>query len=802
VFRNYLKIALRNFSRHKGYSTINIAGLAVGMACCIFILAFIVNELSYDRFHEKSGRICRVTTEATIAGDNIKVPTIPAPMGPQLVADFPEVETAVRFRKYYTSSFQYGDRKYSEKNLIYVDDSFFRIFSFELKRGNPESVLSEPYTVVVTEDAARRYFGDEDPIGKTIKYLDAEEEYTVTGIAADPPANSHFRFDLLASFESLYRRDPGNLGWYNFNHQTYLLLREGADYRELEAKLDGFGDKYLAEFKRMIGGEMHNYLQPLTSIHLHSKMANELEANGDIRNIHVFAAIGLFILILACINFMNLSTARSAGRAREVGVRKVLGAGKERLIHQFLGESLLMASISAVAALILAALLMPYFNNLTGLSMGIGFLFEPRLVAGLFALVLFVGLIAGSYPAAYLSKFDPAPILKGDLTRGRGGAGLRRGLVVFQFAISTALIIGTGIIMDQLRFMRSMDLGFEKGQVIVFPVADRGMRENLSALREELGSVKGVRSASVSMTVPGEEKSNLTLFHPEGWATDKTVALHNFTVDEHFLGTFGIDLVAGRNFSRGFSADQEEAVIINEAAAKHMKWDNPVGKRLYVGSDDDLSSYDEAYTVVGVVGDFHNRSLHHTVEPLLLRFSPEFAGRVSLKIEAAGIPATLERLEKKWDEAASDRPFNYFFMDDHFDSLYRAEERLGSIVRVFSIFAVFIGCLGLFGLVSFAAERRTKEMGIRKVLGSPARSIVILLCREFAALVLVANAVAWPAAYLVMRRWLEVFPYRAEVSILTFVAAGTAAMAVALLTVSWRAVRAAQTDPVKALKYE
>ena len=802
MFRNYLKIAFRNFRRHKGYSTINIAGLAVGMACCIFILAFIVSELSYDRFHEKAGRICRVTTEATVAGDNIKVPSIPAPMGPQLVEDFPEVEDAVRFRKYYTSVFQYGDRKYSEKNLIYADDSFFRIFSFELKRGNPESVLREPYTVVITEDAARRYFGGEDPIGKTIKYIDANEEYTVTGVAADPPANSHFRFDLLASFESLYKRDPGNLGWYNFNHQTYLLLKEGADYRELEAKLDGFGDKYLGEFKRMIGGEMHNYLQPLTSIHLHSKMVNELEPNGDIRNIYVFAAIGLFILILACINFMNLSTARSAGRAREVGMRKVLGAGKDLLVYQFLGESLIMASISAVAAVFLVALTMPYFNNLTGLSMGIGFLSDPRLVSGLIALVLFVGLAAGSYPAVYLSKFDPAPILKGDLTRGRGGAGLRRGLVVFQFAISIALIIGTGIILNQLRFMRSMELGFEKEQVIVFPVADRGMRESLGALREELASVKGVRSASVSMTVPGEEKSNFTLFHPEGWATDKTVGLNNFTVDEHFLGTFGIDLVAGRNFSREFSADQAEAVIINEAAAKHLNWDNPIGKRLYVGSNEDLSTYDEIYTVVGVVGDFHSRSLHHTVEPLLLRFSPEFAGRVSLKIEAEDIPATLARLEEKWEEAAPNRPFDFFFMDDHFDRLYRAEEKLGAIVRVFSIFAVFIGCLGLFGLASFAAERRTKEIGIRKVLGSSAGSIVMLLCREFAALVLIANVVAWPAAYLVMRRWLEAFPYRSELSIFTFIAAGAAAMAVALLTVSWRAVRAAQADPVKALKYE
>ncbi len=802
MFANYLKIALRNFRRHKGYSIINIAGLAVGMACCIFILAFILSELSYDRFHEKSGRIHRVVTDATISGTNFRIPTIPAPMGPQLVGDFPEVESAVRFRKYYFNMFQCEERKFSEKSFIFVDNSFFDIFSFKLKRGNPGNALKAPYSIVLTEDAAQRYFGDVDPVGKTIKYLDAGEDYTVTGIVENPPANSHFSFNLLASFETLYKRDPGNLSWYNFNHQTYLLLREGTNPREFEAKLDGFGDKYLGEFKKMTGAEMYNFLQPLTSIHLHSRLDNELETNGDIRNIYVFAAIGAFILLVACINFMNLSTARSAGRAREVGLRKVLGAEKARLVRQFLGESLLMTSISAVVAVFLVALLTPYFNNLAGLTMEMGFLADPRLVAGLFILVLFVGLVAGSYPAMYLSRFDPAPILKGDYMQGRGGAGFRRGLVVFQFAVSIALITGTAIIADQLRFMRSMELGFKKDRVIVFPVADRGMKDRLGTLRDELRTVEGVFSSSASMMVPGEERFNITLYHPEDWAAGRNLGLQNFTIDEHFLGTFGIELVSGRNFSPDFPSDPEEAVIINETAARELKWDNPVGKRLYIGSEEDLSKYDEIYTVVGVAGDFHHRSLHHAVEPLVMRYSSDFAGRISMKINADDVPATLGRIEKKWGEIVPNRLFDYFFMDDHLDKLYRGEEKLGGIVRVFSFFAVFIGCLGLFGLASFAAERRTKEIGIRKVLGSTAGSIVILLCREFGALVLVANVVAWPAAYLIMKRWLEVFPYRTEISFFTFAAAGAAAMAIAILTVSWHAVRAAHTDPVKALKYE
>ena len=801
MFKNYLKTALRNIRRHKGYSFINIAGLAVGMACCILILIYIVYELSFDRFHENAKNIYRVATKGRVAGTTIEVATTPAPMGPALIEDFPEVLNAVRFGQQGNTMFSTGDKRFFESGLLYTDNSLLDIFSFRLIQGESAEALKAPYTMVITPEIAGKYFGGEDPVGKILR-MNNVEDFTVTGVIEKPPANSHIQFDMLASFETLYQRRPEELIWFNWNYQTYILVQEGVDYREVDKKFDSFNEKFVSGMLRSMGGEIANYLQPLTSIHLHSHLEVELSPNSDIRYVYTFAAIAAFILLIACINFMNLSTARSANRAREVGMRKVVGAERSMLIKQFLGESLLLAVISLLFALVIVRLALPYFNQLAGREMSLNIVSSPWMIAGLFGIVLFVGFTAGSYPAFYLSGFMPAGVLKGDVQKGSKHSRFRSILVVFQFAVSIVLIIGTSIVYSQLDFMRNEQLGFSKEQKLVILVRDSAVAQKLELIKTEMRKIEDVEMVSGSSKIPGDDNFSMSAYFPEGFTDDQGFLMEGYAIDDDFLETYDIQLIAGRGFSREMATDQESAVLINETAAKKLEWQNAVGKRIYTLTNPQDLSQRRAMTVIGVIQDFHHRSTHHMIGPSINMFSPDNARRITLKLNTKEVTRSMAQIEEKWNTVAPGHPFDYFFMDDYYDGLYRSEERLGGIFRAFTLFAVIIGCLGLFGLASFAAEQRTKEIGIRKVLGSSSGGIVLLLCREFVLLVTIANVFAWPAAFLMMRKWLQSFPYRTDVHLATFFLAGAAAMAIALITVSYRAFKAARTNPVEALKYE
>jgi putative ABC transport system permease protein len=801
MFTNYFKIALRNIKKYKGYSFINITGLAIGMACCILILVFIVDELSFDRFHEHAEDIYRIATTGRISGVTIEVATTPALMGPTMIKDFPEVVNAVRFWDSGNTLFSSGDRRFFESGLLYADHSILDVFSFELVHGDPATALEAPYTIVVTPEIARKYFGRDDPLGEILK-MNNEEDFIVTGVIEKPPSNSHFTFDLLASFETFYKRDPERMAWVGWDYHTYIQLREGVDSREFEKKLVSFNEKYIGAIVRSFGGEISNYLQPLTSIHLHSNLEGELGANGDIRYVTVFAAIGVFILMIACINFINLSTARSVNRAREVGLRKVVGAARGMLINQFLGESLFLALISMVFALVVVQIAVPHFNNLAGREIGVNTISNPWIVVGFLLIVLFAGLIAGSYPAFFLSAFKPAGVLKGKLQKGVGHSRFRSILVVFQFAVSITLIVVTGIVYNQIHFMRNKRLGFHKEQRMVILLRDDEIRQKFELIKTEMQSLEGVVSASGSRMVPGEEGFNVNPYFPEGWSSDQGLFMQGFYIDDDFLKTYGIELVAGRGFSREMSTDRESGVLINETAARRLGWTSPVGKKIHSLANAQDFSQRITFTVIGVIQDIHHRSVRHAVEPTFITYSPDYARRITLKLNSENISQTMKLIEKKWSTIGTDYPFDYFFLDDYYDGLYRSEERLGRIFRVFTLFAILIGCLGLFGLASFATEQRTKEIGIRKVLGSSSRSIILLLCREFILLVGVANVIAWPVAFFSMKKWLEGFPYQTNIHITTFIVAGLTATTIALFTVSYRAVRAARSNPVDSLRYE
>ena len=801
MFQNYFKTAFRNLKKTLGYSVINVVGLAVGMACCILILLYVVDELSYDRYHEHADDVFRVATRGRLGERMFEITTIQAAMGPQLVEDFTEVETFVRIRETSPKLIRYEDKKFYESKFLYVDRSLFDVFSFELVSGDPRTALEAPYSLVMTPEAAAKYFGREDPVGKIVR-INNEQDFTVTGVIAKPPVNSHFTFDVLASFETLYREIPDELGWVGWNFQTYIRLRHGSDPKALEQKLVGFNDKYIGKILASFGGEITNFLQPLAAIHLHSHLDAELDINSDIRYVYLFTAVAAFILIIACINFMNLSTARSAKRAREVGLRKVVGATRGMLVRQYLGESILMAAFAMCLALGIVSTVLPAFNNIAARQIRIGSLLHPWIILGFSGIVIIVGLLAGSYPALLLSGFRATSVLKGVITKGKVHARFRSVLVVFQFAISITLIIGTVIVFHQLNFMRNEKLGFEKEQRLIIPLRSDDARNQLRVYKAELSGVEGVLDICGSRTVPGEENYNANPFFPEGWSDEESFIVDAFYTDDQYLKTYNIKLVDGRGFSDQIPSDIEDAVLINQTAANVIGWDHPVGKQLAtLTSSRDLTQR-KVYTIIGVIEDIHYRSVHHAIAPSLLTFSPDYARKLTLRLDSRDIPNTIKKIERKWEQIAPDHPFEYTFFDDYYDALYRSEERLGNILRIFTVLAILVGSLGLFGLSSYAAEQRTKEIGIRKVLGSSSAAIVLMLSRNFIVLVGMANAIAWPVAYFTMRRWLVGFPYRTDIRFITFIIAGLVSLLIALITVSYRAVRAAWSNPVDALRYE
>ncbi|MBC9794748.1 ABC transporter permease [Sinomicrobium weinanense] len=803
MIRTYIKTAWRNILKNKGVFSLNIAGLSIGIACCLLIVLFVTDELSYDKFHEKADNIVRVVFRAKVNGEVIKEAVVMAPVAQTLKEELPEVLDATRIRRIWMPKMRYENTTYRDSRFAYVDPNFFDIFTLPVIKGNQENPLKEPGTIVLTRDEARKYFGNSNPIGKMLVMGDAEEQFRVTAVIENIPENSHFHFDMFASMEGYpYAK---NTFWTKSDFFTYLLLREGTDPELLEDKLPPIVESHMGpQMKDEIGmsfaeftkdNQLGLFLQPLTDIHLNSDFANasELEQGGNIKYIYIFGAIGLFMLLIACINFMNLSTATAAKRTKEVGIRKVLGSERKQLISQFLTESLIATLIAMVIGFFLVILALPFFNNLSGKALNPAFLLKFRTGAVLLVMMAFISLTAGGYPAFFLSSFKPVAALKSKFFTGKGTKGLRSGLVVFQFVISAGLIFATLVVGRQMSYIQNKNVGYDRDQILVLRDAHL-LGHNKTAFKNEILKDPRVKNVTTSAYVPAGPTNNSMsgVFLGDRYQR----RMHYYNIDEEYLSVMGMELVAGRNFSKVFGADSLN-VIINETAVETLGFkDNPIGKTLTRAND----KGGEELTVIGVVRDFHFKSLHQPIEPLILRYNSY--GGLILRTTVADMSGLIESIQKLWNRFDSGEPFTYAILDDSYKETYRAEQKMGDILRIFALLTIFVACLGLFGLVTFTTEQRLKEIGIRKVLGSSVAQIVTLLSKDFLKLILLSFVIAFPIGYYFMDRWLRDFSYRTDIRWWVFVLAALITVFIALVTISFKSVKAALENPVKSLKTE
>ncbi len=786
MLKNYLKIALRNMKRHKGHSLINMAGLAVGITCCLLILLWVQDEISTDSFHENAADIYRVLQDINFSDHSTTWAIGQGPLGPSLEKDFPEIKHAVRIT-WRRMQLRSGDDRFDE-TVGLADGTLFDVFTFPLITGDPSTALTDPRSIVLSEEMALKYFPDEDPLGKVI-HADDRFDFRVTGVMKDVPKNSHLQFDFLVPF--IFGRELGYSvdRWNNSQFRTYVQLQAGATGDEVIAKISG----YLFD-KPTIEKDARLTLQPLKRIYLHSDFAFDM-ALGDIRYVRIFSLVAFFILLIACINFMNLSTARSVNRAREIGMRKVSGAIRGDIIKQFYGESLLLTGISFIMALVLTFLLLPPFNNLAAKELSLAVLGDFRVLLILAAVAGLTGLVAGSYPALLLSSFQPVRVLKSSLSAGAKGAGFRKILVVVQFSLSVLLIISTIFVSRQLRFMRNFKLGYDKEHLVTF--AMRGdMREKFDSVKTELLRIPDISGVTASSNIPtyGYMFSN-SLWKWEGQGPEEEILMRALTVDDDYFEVFGMELLQGRAFDREPEPEKNPVFIINEEAARVMRMKEPVGQWLE-------GSGMPRGMIVGLVKDYHFTSLRQKIDPLILIYHHESANLLTARLSGRNIPRTIASMEDVWKKFAPVFPFRYRFLDDALDDLYRAEQRTGTIFRAFSLLAIIVSCLGLFGLSSFLAEQRTREIGIRKVLGASTGGIVFLFSKESTKWVAFSNLFAWPAAYLAARKWLEGYAYRIDLGIAPFLAAAAAAILIALATVSYHSFRSARVNPADAIRYE
>ena len=807
MFKNYIKIALRNFLKHKGFSFINIFGLTIGVACCLLIVLFVLDEISYDQYHDKADKIYRVGIRGFVNNSLFHGVISCAPMAQTLVDEFPEVTAATRLRNFGFPVFRYEDKVFSEEKVFWVDQAFFDVFTVPFIKGNPKTALAQPNTIVLTRSMALKYFGDEDPIGKNLN-ADKRRDYLVTGVVEDVPRNSHFHYDFLASL--ITHEDSRSPIWVSNNYYTYVVLHENASPEAFEAKLDELVKKYVGpQIEKALsitleqffasGGEWGYFIQPLTGIHLHSHLDYELEPNGDIAYVYIFSIIALGILLVACINFVNLATARAANRAREVGIRKTVGSNRGQLIRQFLSETTIMSFFAVLLALLAIQVLLPLFNDITGKELAVPYIQNVLTIPLLLGLVLFIGILAGTYPAFFLASFDPVVVLKTEMSGRSKKSNIRNVLVVFQFTVSIVLIVGTIIVSRQLRYIQNRNLGFNKEQVVIVKKTD-DIGNQVPAFRQELLKNPKVINATNTNNLIGNEFGN-SAYKLAGATGEETHLLWTYRTDPYFVETYQIEMAKGRYYEEGRQSDQQSAVI-NEAAARELGLTDPVGKQIvaiHPNADQSLT-----FTIIGVLKNFHFKSLHHQINPLIVHlYGPEGRGRyVSVRIHSENIRETMTFLENTWRKFASNQAFEYEFFDDHFAGIYQAEERTGQIFFSFSLLAIIIASLGLFGLAAFVTEQRTKEIGIRKVLGATESGIVFLLSRQFTKWVVLSNLFAWPIAYYFMRKWLQRFAYQTSISAWYFLFAFIVVLFVALLTVCYQTVKAARSNPVELLRYE
>ncbi len=807
MFKNYFKTAVRNLSKNKFYSSINIIGLAVGLATCLLIFLYVVDELGYDKYNANAGRIYRANNDIKFNGNYLDLSQVPAVMGPTMLREMPQVQQYVRMNWHGSFLVKKGNENIQEQRVAYADSTLFDVFTLPVIAGDAKTALKDYHSLVITETIAKKYFNSTDVVGKTMLMNDTSN-YKITAVIKDIPKQSHFHFDFFVPMLESYGINEDN--WLSENYTTYILLKKNADVRQFEAQLNPFMDKHvgpqlqsfvnisLSDFKKG-GGYIRASLTPLTAIHLHSNKQGDLEGNGNAEYVYIFSGIALMILLIACVNFMNLSTARSSNRAKEVGVRKVLGSLRANLIQQFLTESFLISFVALVIAVLMAWLLLPYFNQLAGKEINAAALLQPYMVLSLVVLMLIVGLLAGSYPAFFLSSFQPIDVLKGKLAKGFKRSWLRNSLVVFQFVISIVLIFGTIVIYNQLNYIHNKDIGFNRNQVVIINHANT-LGNQTETFKNELLQVSGVQSATMSGYLPVNYGRNSNTYFTSPTLDPTTgINVQAWTVDENYVPTLGLKIAEGRNFSQQFLTDST-GVIINEAAAKFLATKNLLNKKIYTIKDIQSKELID-FHIIGIVKNFNFSSLRDVVTPLAL-FLGKDNGNISVRISSGDISNAVAQIKNKWKAIAPSQPFDYSFMDDDFNKLYTTEQRTGNIFITFAVLAILIACLGLFGLVTYAAEQRIREIGIRKVLGASVSNIAGMLSTDFLQLVIISAAIAFPLAWWAMNKWLQGFAYRVNISWWAFAIAGILALLIALITVSFQAIKAAIANPVKSLRTE
>jgi putative ABC transport system permease protein len=793
MFANYLKISLRNLKKNKIYSFINITGLASGFLCCMVIACFVSRELSFDKYHEHRDRIFRVSQFEETAHHTSTDPNTAPPLIPALMKDFSEVEKGARIIPDRNRIVRRNDKVFYEKNFMYADQDLFDILTISFKKGNRDNALLRPRTVVITERMAQKYFGNEDPLGKTLTI--SETDFEITGVIENSPQNTHLPYDLIAAFK--FKRDYSEARyWMSHFVFSYIKIRDGIDVPFFESKMAKIGDRYAKDMFEKTGYTYTFFLQPVPDLHLYPCPHNEIEPPGNPTQLAVMSAIGIIVLLIACMNFVNLSTARSGKRAAEIGLRKVVGASRRQIMVQFLGESMVMSILAMVLAVGAANALIPIINQLSGIGIAFQDILQSSILLLLLGLMLLVGIGAGSYPSFLLSAFLPVQTLKKHRSKIRGIA-LRKILVVGQFSISIFLIIGTLTVARQLDYMRNSYLGFDIEQKLVIPVRTHEyLSKNYETVKAEFLRHSNIAAASASSTVPGQDLDMyLTLI--KGQDDERSQSIHYMHVDPDFIDQFRIRLVAGRNFSSNMTSDAEGAFILNESAVQTLGWGSAkeaLGKRIYGGGHEG--------NIIGVMQDFHYQGLQRQVGPLILDMNSKRFRLINLSVNIQSLKETLLFVEQKWEELQPGIPIEFFFLDESFDRQYRSEEQMGKIGAAFTFLGLLTACLGLFGLASFMTEQRTKEIGIRKVLGASVKGIVYSLTKGFSKWVLVGNLIAWPLAYFVMNRWLQSFAYQIEMEIWVFLISAFAALLIAVITVSYQSIKAAIANPVDCLRYE
>lgn len=803
MYRSYFKMAWRNLLKNWRLFTINITGLALGIATCLIIMLFVVDELSYDRYNKKADRMVRVVLKGKVNGEIIKEAVTPAPVAATLKDEFPEVEQATRLRKMGSPKITYKNTTYGNSKMAYVDANFFQVFTLPFLQGNPNTALTEPHTIVITKKDALKYFGEQDPINQLLELKENGEHFKVTGVIENVPANSHFHFDMFASMEGLAHAKEND--WMSSNYFNYLVLAEGTNPKALEAKLPAIINKYMGPQVEQMGmtfdkfsengNEIGLFVQPLTDIHLHSEFSSqsELEPGGDVKSVYMLGAVAVFMLLIACINFMNLYTAGATKRNKEVGVKKVLGSRRIQLIHQFLTESFMATLAAMIVATAIVVLALPMFNELSGKQLEAGYLLQPQVLMALISLVLLITLFAGSYPAFFLSSIRPLSALKNKMVNGGRSKGIRSALVVFQFVVSACLILSIIILNQQMSYIQNKEIGYDREQLLVLRDSYvLGNSEN--SFKNELLNDPRVERITMSAFIPaGPTDDNITGVYP-GTNHEQVRRTIVYNIDDQYIPTMGMELVMGRNFS-AIPGNDSLNVIINETAVGIFGLgDNPVGQILTADGGK------KTLTVIGVIKDFHFRSMHEAIAPLIMLNNPY--GGLILKTRTEEVAALIESIENKWQALHVEEPFSYALLDELYNETYLAEQKLGSIMKTFGALTIFIACLGLFGLVTFAAEQRVKEIGIRKVLGANVTEIVSLLSRDLLLLVVISFLIAFPLGHYLMNQWLQDFAYKIDIQWWMYALAGFSTLLIAFFTMSFKTIKSALTNPVDSLRSE